>query len=541
MNINPYDQVLKNIGRSEPLVARYHGEGALAGTRAEIEEKIKDRVLHVLVHGAYNAGKSTLINVLVGKEHARTGEIPTTDRVDGYDWNGCRLLDTPGVNAPIKHEQATADQLARTNAVVLVVREGDQDAKDVYHRLFRMMQEKKAIFIILNHQLGSDEEIVMAIQRIRNLMSRFAAERGVADTEVGAIPIYPVNLNTALTGRLRRRGKLLEHSGFMRFVDAFSDWTRQHDNQNHHLSEIKDTVRSLWYGPAIARVQELAEADDESDAEQLRDAERTLTAKKSRLHGEGYSLAERHVNGIRVDLGELMRSSESREEFDDGLKDLVRPMVRTIEGWLHRELDGVDARVTATVEAPEVSEKGDGRSRPADSPIAEVTNVAMQKVGEAATNKKAVMEVLLKLRGTKAFGIRDLLGLKGKWASTLDKWATGFTKVARGGAVVLQIAIAAWDAKRAHDRQTEENEQVKRQAVESFQAIESICGVLRSDLVGAMDAVIDDALGADMDAIRARIGALTREMSEKDRHYQELLSHQSQLDGIVFTSTQRGS
>lgn len=319
----------------------------------------------------------------------------------------------------------------------------------------------------------------MAIQRIRNLMSRFAAERGVADTEVGAIPIYPVNLNTALTGRMRRRGKLLEHSGFMRFVDAFSDWTRQHDNQNHHLSEIKDTVRSLWYGPAIARV--------------------------------------------------------------DGLKDLVRPMVRTIEGWLHRELDGVDARVTATVEAPEVSEKGDGRSRPADSPIAEVTNVAMQKVGEAATNKKAVMEVLLKLRGTKAFGIRDLLGLKGKWASTLDKWATGFTKVARGGAVVLQIAIAAWDAKRAHDRQTEENEQMKRQAVESFQAIESICGVLRSDLVGATDAVIDEALGADMDAIRDRIGALTREMSEKDRHYQELLSHQSQLDGIVFTSTQRGS
>ena len=57
-----------------------------------------------------------------------------------YDWNGYQLLDTPGVNAPIKHEQATAEQLARINAIMLVVREGDQDAKDVYDRLFSMIR-----------------------------------------------------------------------------------------------------------------------------------------------------------------------------------------------------------------------------------------------------------------------------------------------------------------------------------------------------------------------------------------------------------------
>ena len=120
MTINPYNQVLKNMRRSERLIQRYRDDGDWHCARADIVHKVEDRALHVVVYGAYNAGKSTLINALLGEERARVGDIPTTDRVDAYDWNGYRLLDTPGVNAPIKHEQVTAEQLARIKAIVLV-------------------------------------------------------------------------------------------------------------------------------------------------------------------------------------------------------------------------------------------------------------------------------------------------------------------------------------------------------------------------------------------------------------------------------------
>ena len=128
MNINPYNQVLENMRRTEALIQRYRDDGEWHRAKADIVYRVENEALHIVVYGAYNAGKSTLINALLGEERARVGDIPTTDRVDAYDWNGYRLLDTPGVNAPIEHEQVTADQITRTKAVVLVVREGDQDA-----------------------------------------------------------------------------------------------------------------------------------------------------------------------------------------------------------------------------------------------------------------------------------------------------------------------------------------------------------------------------------------------------------------------------
>ena len=79
--------------------------------------------------GAYRISCGGIVVAHLGISMLRLERLPTY-----------QLLDTPGVNAPIKHEQATAEQLARINAIMLVVREGDQDAKDVYDRLSSMIR-----------------------------------------------------------------------------------------------------------------------------------------------------------------------------------------------------------------------------------------------------------------------------------------------------------------------------------------------------------------------------------------------------------------
>ena len=83
----------------------------------------------------------------------------------------------------------------------------------MYDRVVSMMEAKKAVFVILNHQLGSATEIVVASKRISDILSQLALHRGVGLSEVEALPIYPVNLNTALAGVMRRHDQLLEHSG----------------------------------------------------------------------------------------------------------------------------------------------------------------------------------------------------------------------------------------------------------------------------------------------------------------------------------------
>ena len=535
MNVNPYSQVLDNMHRSAPLVARYRNDEDLHVIQHDIARKIENKALHVLIYGAYNSGKSTLINVLLGEPRARVGDVPTTDRVDIFDWNGHRLLDTPGVNAPMEHEEVTADQLARTIAVVLVVREGDQDVMDVYSRLFAMITKKKAIFIILNHQLGVAEEILVASKRIGDVLSRFAADYGVTAEEAHTLPIYPVNLNTAWTGRMRSHAKLLEHSGCTQFEDAFVDWTRRHDNEHHHLSEIKDTVASLWYEPAIDRLAELVRAGDDDDAGPLRELERTLIGQKNRLHGVAYSKADSEVSKIRPDIVELIRDSETKEEADERLKCTLQPVLESIERWLNEELDGIDVRLSVTTEIPEMS--GDSSESAEESTavrdiLAGYGNEVWAKIVAAVTDKEQVKEVLVRARGIKQFGIRDILGLKGKWTRTLDKWAGGFTKGARGGVWALQGLTLVWEAKRTNERQKIVNQALREKAVEFQRTINMSCEALRSDLVRDIDEEIENKLGAAIVGVREQLGKIKADLSERDQHYQELLDYRSEMEEI---------
>lgn len=54
---------------------------SFAQVSVQFEDKVKTPGISVMVYGIYNAGKSTLINALIGQEVAPTGDIPLTDKV----------------------------------------------------------------------------------------------------------------------------------------------------------------------------------------------------------------------------------------------------------------------------------------------------------------------------------------------------------------------------------------------------------------------------------------------------------------------------
>ncbi len=77
------------------------------------------QVMHVLIMGIPNVGKSTLINALAGRKIAKTGNEPAVtkrqQRIDLH--NGIILCDTPGMLWPNLENHNTGYRLATTGAI----------------------------------------------------------------------------------------------------------------------------------------------------------------------------------------------------------------------------------------------------------------------------------------------------------------------------------------------------------------------------------------------------------------------------------------
>ncbi len=139
--------------------------------------------LEVAVHGIINAGKSSLINALLGRPARPSGPIGgTTAAVEGLDWRAVRaedasgepstyqvrLIDTPGIEEVADEGRgALATEAAKAADLVLFVVAEDLTATS-RRALIRLREAGKPIVVVLNKvdllEDGEREAIVDAIR-----------------------------------------------------------------------------------------------------------------------------------------------------------------------------------------------------------------------------------------------------------------------------------------------------------------------------------------------------------------------------------------
>ncbi|MBV5340714.1 MAG: 50S ribosome-binding GTPase [Deltaproteobacteria bacterium] len=114
--------------RFESILARM-GEllaaPALKGTSiaAQLEQDLKEFIqrgfLTIAFVGEYSAGKSSLISALTGRRDLAISADIATDQCREYEWNGVRLIDTPGLWTERKdHDASTYDAIAKADLLV---------------------------------------------------------------------------------------------------------------------------------------------------------------------------------------------------------------------------------------------------------------------------------------------------------------------------------------------------------------------------------------------------------------------------------------
>lgn len=172
----------------------------------------------IMVFGTYNAGKSTLINALMGNVVAPVADHPETDHVTSYPWRGFMLDDTPGIDAPIEHERVTRAHLEASDAVLFVLAtDGTLEEQRSFKEIIAIVQAGKPIRIVLNNKSGfrpDAPEFLSLRDRLAENLRHAAAAAFIKDIE-NCVPIRLVNAASGLRARLEGKPQLLVHSGLL--------------------------------------------------------------------------------------------------------------------------------------------------------------------------------------------------------------------------------------------------------------------------------------------------------------------------------------
>ncbi|MBQ9486865.1 MAG: 50S ribosome-binding GTPase [Selenomonadaceae bacterium] len=214
--LKDYQSILsEKSGRVKTFFDKYPDASATLAPRFfDISEnKIRTAKPEIMVYGIYNAGKSSILNELIGADKAAVAEVPTTDKVTYYEWQGYKIADTPGVMAPIEHENVTREHLKKADIVLFVMgTTGSNERAENYIRMKEIADSGKKIIIVLNDKnadLGNNEN---TIQIIKRQVAVNMETVGIEDVDERYC-IVTVNALRAKKGRIENKAGLWAKSG----------------------------------------------------------------------------------------------------------------------------------------------------------------------------------------------------------------------------------------------------------------------------------------------------------------------------------------
>lgn len=181
-----------------------------------IDSKLNDFRPTLMIYGAYNAGKSTLLNALFGKEeYAKTGDAPETKEVHDYAYNGYTIYDTPGLNARPEDDIVTTKHLNKSEVVLFVIsNNGSLEEEFVYNKISEVVKANKPIIIVLNNKSGIDLNSIEAIEVIEKVSYnlRQIGDRNSIDRIENKVEVCMVNAKSALKAKIENKNILLKKS-----------------------------------------------------------------------------------------------------------------------------------------------------------------------------------------------------------------------------------------------------------------------------------------------------------------------------------------
>lgn len=436
------------------------GHGQWVGPELDdIQATLQRRQPEVLLYGTYNAGKSTLVNALVGRHQAATADAPCTTAVAEIQRGEYLLIDTPGIDAPVEHEQISRDRLCKVDSVVFVLSAAGQfDETKTIDELAALLAAKVPVIAVFNHKSGGGDAVVgtlvskelkLAMLKLReNLGKRVGAERAAA------LEVLLVNAKTAWTGVEKAKPELVAASGLHvleRAIRRHVLRAQQTGPELPALRNLRDLVANMGErvgervaSPAVAFQDEVHNRAIGERAEVLRDVEHEGNRLSARCH-------LRFAGALKKE--EAARQEALRQAAEDEIGEFEQQLdkaLRAAELRLGQGLAEIEARWSAST--PQVAVAAESPRADLTRPAAAPFKVDMTKAATWANSPAGVKQIEKGLLALKKMKVPVFKGQSGK---LLGKWAG---RIGKGVGVGLPVAVAAWQwwqANKEHTKQVE--------------------------------------------------------------------------------------
>ena len=498
-----------------------------------IEKVFEDKKIKpdasIMIYGVYNAGKSTLINVLLGREEAAVDDIPKTDQVTAYQWGLYSILDTPGVDAPITHEKVTQEQMLKADAVIFVVDPvGTAEEVKTLSVLLDLQQKGKQVFLVFNEKKEiSAEDFIRLKDQTRERLQQMAKERGL-DAVLKYIPIIKINAKRALQGYLKDKPQLIERSGYPDFEKQLKKFL-QEISSDHIYGNLKNKLVEFLKNYVV-----LLNGRSKSGIVQNYDKLlRGISVEKTRLRQNLDRELSRHKSNIYEKTKVFLRSSP--ESCQSQIEKLLESSGQDLSASLNAELQIFVNSVQNEIEElqaalPNITQAG----MPITVPTLETTteqagsqdSVSRASKIDPTLVKGAVDQIAALAKPEHIVGSLKLVKstlpslMKGIGPKTMEKWASvALTKwipyvgTAISAASIL-FDIFSGDSEEKQLRQ--QNEEQKRARERAMQQMEDFAREISEGFETSMRGIVQNELDTFFAGVVEQVDTLRQGFSEAE-------------------------
>ena len=330
-----------------------------------------DELFLIVIAGEFNAGKSALINALLGQKVLAEGTTPTTSRVTLVKWGEqaaeqvvdekfsiytyplpllkeLNIVDTPGTNAIIRHHERLTDEFIPRSDLILFITSADHPLTESERQFLERILAwgKKVVFVLNKVDIFEDES---GLQEVRDFILKHATGILGEQPELFAVSAKLAQRaqsepDLAQSGRLRTASRLDE---LEQFVSATLDDTARLQLKFSNPLGVAEHLADQAGQSLMAQAEALNEDKETAAAletvirEYERELHNELPPRLAEVENILHRLEQRGLDFFDstmrlTNIQTLMRGDKVRAQFE---KQVLADVPQQIEDQVQRLID----------------------------------------------------------------------------------------------------------------------------------------------------------------------------------------------------------